>query len=147
MEPLSKARSLDQERAAFAWKRIQSHKSQFSDSDADDYVGEARKLPIRTMASGLGQALAFLYAKQEKKPGVKLLLSDLAVWVLDQRQLIPGVPAEGKSEARLIEAIVSDGSNSQYLRRATAEVLAILVWVNRFAEGRGLAKNLAENTD
>ncbi|HQU45167.1 MAG TPA: type III-B CRISPR module-associated protein Cmr5, partial [Pirellulales bacterium] len=84
--------------------------------------------PTRIMAAGLGQALAFLKAK-DYAPG---LLVELTDWV---KQRIP--PREGEP-VELIERIVK--GESDFLRRATDEVLAYLVWLNRFAEAEGLTE-------
>ena len=58
--------------------------------DPKKFGGQAKKLPIRIMAAGLGQALAFLKAK-DYAPG---LLAELADWVLIKRRQSTGDPAE-----------------------------------------------------
>jgi CRISPR-associated protein Cmr5 len=117
--------TLDQRRAKHAWDAVQSalkrsghHKGQ----DPSRFSGEARRLPMRIMASGLGPALAFLEAKKEV-PG---LLSELADWVVQKR----GMGA--RTRESLLRAVVEDGSD--FLRRATGETLAYLQWVKRFSE-------------
>jgi CRISPR-associated protein Cmr5 len=79
------------------------------------------------MASGLGQALAFLKAKDYAPQ----LLREIGDWVLDKR----ADPASAKpkpSDDALIRKIIE--SDSDFLRRATDETLAYLQWLNRFAE-------------
>jgi len=109
----------DQLRAKHAWdvvEKIKGHK------DAKLFGGAARKLPVRIMASGLGQSLAFLAAKG-KTPE---LLKALGDWVLK------------KSDDRaLLNAVIQGTADS--LRMHTAETLAYLQWLNRFCEANKLS--------
>ena len=121
--------TLDQRRAKHAWEAVQRAKSKtgpHASKEPKKFGGQAKKLPIRIMAAGLGQALAFLKAK-DYAPG---LLAELADWVLIQRSL-----RSGKSDD-LVKAIIS--GTSDFLRQATDETLAYLQWLNRFAEAEGL---------
>ncbi|HVC96170.1 MAG TPA: type III-B CRISPR module-associated protein Cmr5 [Pirellulales bacterium] len=123
------AATLDQRRAAHAWEVIQRAKQKQGDharQDPKKFGGQAKKLPTRIMAAGLGQALAFLKAKGYA-PG---LLAELTDWVGVRIQIKP----DGAKE--LLERIVK--GDSDFLRRATDEVLAYLTWLNRFAEAEGL---------
>jgi len=121
--------TLDQRRASHAWDVVQRAKSKqghHQNQDPKKFGGQAKKLPTRIMAAGLGQALAFLKAKGYA-PG---LLAELNDWVTAR---IP--PAQGDPQD-LLERIVKGDSN--FLCRATDEVLAYLVWLNRFSEAEGL---------
>lgn len=123
--------TLDQRRAAHAWHAVQRAKKKEGHHQSQNpkkFGGQAKKLPTRIMAAGLGQALAFLKAKQYA-PG---LLKELTEWI---NQLVPPRQQEPND---LIERIVR--SNSDFLRRATDEALAYLVWLNRFAEAEGLTE-------
>ena len=124
--------TLDQRRARHAWEAIQELLAKTaSEADRKEYAGEAKKLPIRIINSGLGQALVFINAKaKDKKPTLKLLHQHLTDWTLKHR----GLP--GRRPNSLIESIIHGDSN--FLRRATDEVLAYLQWLNRFAEAEGL---------
>jgi CRISPR-associated protein Cmr5 len=123
----------DQERANDAWNRIKSVKEQLSKDEQRDYAGEARKLPVRIMASGLGQALAFIRAKAaSKKESLGRLHDDLSDWVLNTR-----LPA-AKNPDGLLGAVIH--GDSDFLRRATDETLAYLAWLNRFAEAEKLTE-------
>jgi CRISPR-associated protein Cmr5 len=130
--------TLDQRRANHAWNAIISQATvkdgqrQYDDK-AKEYAREARKLPTRILSAGLGQALAFILAKaKDKKPNLKRLHEDLTDWVIRQR------PMSAKKPNSLIESIIE--GDSDFLRRATDEVLAYLVWLNRFAEAEGLTE-------
>ncbi|MGI6419421.1 MAG: type III-B CRISPR module-associated protein Cmr5 [Thermoguttaceae bacterium] len=133
----SAAQTLDQRRAAHAWEAIQRVKVNPKKSDREEYAGEAKKLPIRIMTSGLGQALAFLLAKaRDKKKTLNQLHEDLTDWALRQRGL------KGVASDSLIRSVI--GGDSIFLRQVTDEVLAYLQWLNRFAEAEGLKSDQAE---
>lgn len=128
--------TLEQRRASHAWQRIISQSKVDNgqrryDEKAKEYAREAKKLPTRVMTAGLGSALAFILAKaKDKKPNLKRLHEDLTDWVIKQR------PVAAKKQDNLMESIIE--GDSDFLRRATEEVLAYLVWLNRFAEAEGL---------
>jgi CRISPR-associated protein Cmr5 len=124
--------TLDQRRASHAWQTIVSVK-QLKPEEAKRLGGQAKKLPTRIIASGLGQALAFLKAKNYAP---QLLLA-LSRWVLFERN--EDKPPGSLADDALLQSIIH--GNSDFLRRATDEVLAYLLWLNRFAE----AENLTEN--
>ena len=136
--PIDRKQNLDQRRAADAWAKINSIAHLPDKKRCEDYTGEAHKLPVRIMASGVGQALAFLFAKQKKKPGLEQLVGDLSKWVLVERHLENGVRVSGievPAKSDLLQAILV--SDTDFLRWATDETLAYLQWINRFAEGLG----------
>ena len=118
-------KNLDQQRAAHAWECL----SQLVENNlaTDQYIRAAKKMPVRIVASGLGQALAFVYAKKIKMQGQDLLLKHIKEW-LGKRGL---AQRETKS---LIDDVLK--YNTDELRCASAELLAWLQWLNRFAEGR-----------
>jgi len=123
--------TLDQRRAKHAWDAVQRAKNrqgEYQKQDPKKFGGQAKKLPTRIMAAGLGQALAFLKAK-DYAPG---LLAELSDWI---QLRMPPAESEPKD---LMERIVR--GDSDFLRRATDEVLAYLVWLKRFAEAEGLTE-------
>ncbi|QQP92188.1 type III-B CRISPR module-associated protein Cmr5 [Skermanella sp. TT6] len=132
--------SLDQRRAAHAWNAVQEMGKSPDAKAAGDFAGHAKKLPMRIRAAGLGQALAFVAAKakardaKNAKPGLVALLETLNCWVLDQREL--RTTSAGDDPHALIQEITS--RDSAFLKRATAETMSYLLWLNRFAEAEGL---------
>ena len=120
------SQSLDQRRAKHAWDVVQAAKAR---EDRDEFARQAKKLPVRIMACGLGQALAFIHAK-EKTRGL-ILLPALADWILDKRKNPASTAAQPAADA-LIKAIME--GNSLFLRRATDEALSYLQWLTRFAD-------------
>jgi CRISPR-associated protein Cmr5 len=120
--------TLDQRRAAHAWRA--ADRLRVGSPEADDYAREAKKLPVRIITAGLGQALSFLAAKaKDRKKGLADLHADLTEWT---KQRLP----RASGHATLLEAVVQ--TDSQFLRRATDELLAYLGWLNRFVEAKGL---------
>jgi len=148
-QPLS-VKTLDQIRANDAFERIQklsnakAEKKQDADQTANVYATESRKLPVRIIAAGLGQALAFLYAKSASNPprgsAIEVLLVDLGRWVLNRTNPVTGGATGLVERDSLIKAIVQ--GDALFLRRATDETLAYLKWLNRFAEAHSLTKEV-----
>jgi CRISPR-associated protein Cmr5 len=131
--------TLDQRRAKHAWEAVTSFARQDADGkrrygdDAQEYAREAKKLPARIMAAGLGQALAFILAKaKDKKPNLSRLHEHLSRWVIRERPLTAKVP-----DNLMLSIIEGD---SMFLRQATAEALAYLQWLVRFADAEGLTE-------
>jgi CRISPR-associated protein Cmr5 len=118
-----KRATLDQRRARHAWEVIQQVLKE-PESARKDFGTQAKKLPARVMAAGLGQALAFLEAK-DKTPA---LLEALADWIHQRR------PAAG--DRRLVVRVIE--GDADFLRYATAESLAYLQWLVRFADAHKL---------
>lgn len=119
----SRQRSLDQQRAAAAWQCVQSAKGK---SWSRDYGQLAKSAPSMVQMNGLGQALAFLRSKGKKGDNEHArLAADVSRWV--SQQLL------GSARDDLIPWITGQASSAEY-RRATAEALAFLNWLRRFAE-------------
>ena len=121
--------TLDQRRAKHAWEAIEAISS--DKNAAEEYAREAKKLPMRILTAGLGQALSFIDAKaHKKKKSLGQLHEDLSDWVIRKR------PLPTASNRDLLRSIIE--GDSVFLRRATDETLAYLQWLTRFAEARGL---------
>jgi CRISPR-associated protein Cmr5 len=135
--------TLDQRRAQHAWQAVREILRKYPPVErqnktvphpkAKDYGSQAKKLPVRIVGSGLGQALAFVRAKNRTPE----LLQQLGDWVLDKR-MHPDSNNEIPSDRALLEVIINGTADT--LRRATDEVLAYLQWLNRFAEAEGLTE-------
>ena len=127
--------TLDQRRAEHAWKAVCGVVDKYArdKGKAKKFGGQARKLPTRIIASGLGQALAFLKAKDYAPD----LLVELGDWVLDKRGQAASSKAKPKDDELLLAVV---RGNSDFLRRATDEVLAYLLWLNRFAEAEKITE-------
>ena len=137
--PITRSRqTLDQRRGADAWAKVEgiyNATASATKSAWADYSGEAHKLPVRIMASSLGQALAFLHAKKTKKPGLAQLIDDLSDWVLVRRIEGSSIQVPQQMRPDLLQAVLA--SDTAFLRWATDETMAYLQWINRFAESLG----------
>jgi CRISPR-associated protein Cmr5 len=116
---MSRQRSLEQERAKAAWERVSAVKGQ---SFAGKYGQLARNSPANIQANGLGQTLAFWKAKGEEHH--RHLFNHVSEWVKGQI---------GFSDGDLLQWVVTTADTDGY-RRATAEAIAFLIWLKRFAE-------------
>jgi CRISPR type III-B/RAMP module-associated protein Cmr5 len=128
--------TLDQLRAAHAWRAAERAEQELGDKAKKEFGTPAKKLGPRILTAGLGPAVQFLVAKKEAPD----LAKTLEGWLLKDgptktRQRSSPNP-NSVPGAALIGDIVE--SNSDRLRWLTSEALAYLAWLARFCEGRGL---------
>jgi CRISPR-associated protein Cmr5 len=111
--------TLAQQRARHAWDEVQKAKKrpEFEKRFADP----AKKMPARVRASGLGQTIAFMRAKEGGD-----VLKAVAGWCHQFK-----LTKEPNEDSLLIQ--FKDGSAAD-LRQLTAEALAYLEWLVRFAD-------------
>jgi CRISPR type III-B/RAMP module-associated protein Cmr5 len=128
--------TLDQLRAADAWRAAEQAQRELGEEAKRKFGTPAKKLGPRILTAGLGPAVQFLIAKEEAPK----LAEALQAWLLEsgptkapQRLRLPHASAAG-------EALVADivGGDSDRLRWLTAEALAYLAWLTRFCEARQL---------
>lgn len=115
--------TLHQKRAAHAWGCIEKVPAGIQKK----YGSLVRGLPALVQSDGLGQTLAFLKAKAGGKQDKEHMVAynHIAGWVSQE------LGAQGD----LLEWLLKQ-STTDY-RRATAETLAYLSWLKRFAEAKG----------
>lgn len=124
---MSRQQTIEQERAAAAWKAI----NQIDESSSEDlkkkYASWVRSAPADIMVSGLGQSLAFMLAKGKRNPSEAptKLYTHLSDWTTRQMGWI-------QPDADLLAELIKHSSD--VYRRAAVETLAYLVWLKRFAE-------------
>lgn len=116
---MSQQQTLQQLRAAQAWKHVESVGS----DNQKDYTSLVRSLPALIQSDGLATTLAFLRAKG--KVHHNLVYDHLSAWIL------PHLNAKGD----FIEWLIN--THSFNYRQATTETLAYLAWLKRFAEAKG----------
>jgi CRISPR-associated protein Cmr5 len=121
--PTTRQRTLEQQRAAYAWQCVEAvRRTDF----ASEYGQLARQVASLVQMHGLGQTLAFLAAKaKDKQNEHQQLALDLSRWV--------GKQLTGQEQNDLRGWIAQTASVAEY-RRATLEALAFLTWLKRFAE-------------
>lgn len=108
------ARSLDQERAAFAWRATEG--GQIDESLASG-------APALVMSNGLMQTLAYY-----KDKGHRALLEAITSWIG------PKVLGTSGDFANVMNAL-HGGDSARYML-ATEEALEILRWIRQFAKAR-----------
>lgn len=128
-EAAQQRKTLDQRRAAHAWKVIQKVKALPEDAQKE-FAIQVKRLSARILTSGLGQTMVFLKAKGYAEP-LRRALSD---WILGKRYS-PDAP-EPENPDELLQAIVN--GTAEFLRLATDEALAYAQWLARFADAEGL---------
>ena len=118
----SQQRTLEQRRAASAWANVEDVHTHGT-SYKKEYGQLARSAPAYIQTNGLGQTLAFWRATG--KPQHQELFDHVSNWTR------PQIGYDGN--LNLLEWIVRIATTNDY-RRATAEALAFLIWIKRFAE-------------
>lgn len=123
----SAQQTLQQRRAKHAWEKIQQVDGKSADKKKK-YGSLVRGLPQLIQTDGLGQMLAFLLAKAGNDPESEhgLAYAHIADWIKTEFKL---------PDAKLMEWLL--GQSTAEYRRATAEVLAYINWLKRFAEAKG----------
>lgn len=114
----SNQRTLEQQRAAQSWEYVAQVKGR---NFAEKYGKLARSAAADIQVNGLGQTLAFWKAKKEEHH--LKLFEHISAWVTGQM----------KVNGDLLIWITKTATTDEY-RRATAETIAFLAWVKRFAE-------------
>jgi CRISPR-associated protein Cmr5 len=122
----SRKQMLDQERAQATYKNVTAVDQHPKVKLKSRYSALARKAPAMIQTNGLGQALAFLRAKDggEKNSADWMLYDHISTWVMDRMGQDPA--------GNLLEWIIRKESSTY--RRATNEAMAFLSWLKRWAE-------------
>ncbi len=111
-------------RAAYAFDAVYEavNKPSIKSSEYRSYV---KKLPAMIQVNGLGQTLAFCYSKGG---AYKEIYDQIYGWLLKNNpKLFP------EKNEEFVKAVIN--KNSSEYRVITMEVLALLNWMRRFAEG------------
>jgi CRISPR-associated protein Cmr5 len=124
---MSQITNLEHERAKEAWSCIGYVNEEIEDKGfKKEYRSIVMKLPTLIITNGLGQTFAFLKSKgkgDENKPEEKLY-KDIEGWLENRIQW--------NATGELMERIIALPSDK--FRQATAETLAYLSWMKRFAD-------------
>lgn len=120
--------SLDQERARFAWEKVQGQDK--------EYTNLAKGAPALIMQSGLMPVLAFLNEKGEKDSGKKhkCLLEHLCAWLKKRfKEHIKDEQFRTVMQALMGNSAGNAAKHARFYQHATEEALAILRWIRQFA--------------
>lgn len=122
--------TLDQQRARAAWAATEAADVKTA------YASLCSGAPVMILTNGLGPALAFWLAKGKDEH--TRLTNALAAWLLRT-----GEDADtGKKGRDLMKELTEADANAY--RRHTAEALAYLNWLKRFADARRAPKATAD---
>jgi CRISPR-associated protein Cmr5 len=127
-------RSLEQERAKFAYAAAETGKAEVREG-GKAYKSYVKKIPMLIKTNGLAATFAFVKAKSESNREKKGYAYDLIY-----RQTLKWLrksPAKGyfpaQDDGKLIEVLIA--RNSQEYRHLSSEVMALFGWLKRAAEG------------
>jgi len=120
VEQNKKIKTLNQERASFAFNEVESIKKLDKDKK-EKYASNAKKLPALITTNGLIPTLAFLKSKEEIKP----LYDTMNEWLKEK-----GFNNNNDDDA-LEYLLTCDFST---LRLATMEAMAFANWLKRMVE-------------
>ncbi len=143
--------TVEQKRAADAVRKIQGMIN--SNRDYGHYVSYASALPAQIVNNGLGQAITMLCAAAGRKTipheDPHYFLADhVASWLAEQIQELR--PTDGVNHPVQVVQRLAEGNQKQY-SRATAEAVAYLNWLKRFARAMltepGETPDGSENTN
>lgn len=122
----SNLKGIENGRAEFAYKCAEEGSKLNKPSE---YKAYAKNIPMMIKTNGLGATLAFIKAKGKGKGkdgnAYDKLYNQISKWLKDEKKLI--------NNNDLVKEIVEKPS-SEY-RFITIEVLALMSWIRRFADG------------
>jgi len=122
---VNQRQTIDQCRAAAALDLVNEWRQDRQLKHAE-LAAQIKDAPVRILQCGLGQTLAFLTSKSSPLPNA------LGNWI---NARIP--PGQGENTDLLLRII---HGNRFFLQRATAETMAYLEWLKRFAEALRLGR-------
>lgn len=124
----SKRTTLEQGRAAFAYEAAEKGAALTKASEYKSYV---KKMPMYIKTNGLGAAMSFAFSKGKGKTDNAwgLIYHQIEQWLSkDEKHLI-----DISNDTTLMKVLMNTDSSTY--RATTIEVLALLNWMRRFAEG------------
>ena len=126
---MSQLIGIEHERAKEAWACIEYVNEKIEDQNfKKEYRSIVMKLPTLIITNGLGQTLAFLKSKgkgNDDKPEEKIY-QDIDGWLSKNNNI------KWNTKGELIERVTSLPGDRY--RQVTAETLAFLSWMKRFAD-------------
>jgi CRISPR-associated protein Cmr5 len=129
-------KGVEQGRAEYAYKCAVAGQ-QLGAKKGKEYKAYVKKIPAMIKANGLGAAFAFVFSKGsnggrvDSSSAYGLIYSQIATWLLDEDNayFLPDL----KNVDDLVKAIIA--LDSAEYRNLTVEVLALMGWTKRFADG------------
>ena len=131
-------RTLDQARARAAWQLASETRETLGKNKFSDYRSLAKKFPAMINNNGLGQSLAFLFAKKKNNRDPHgALLEHLGQWLTRSRynrDFPPPYSSEYQAGGVELMKCVMENNSASYIH-ATREALAFLDYLRSFADG------------
>ena len=127
--------TLDQQRAAFAWRAVNDAKKAVR--EFKDFKNLAKGAPALIMGNGLMPALAF-YESRPKDPA-KALNQAISAWLVQRFAADAAMKPLPKRCTELMDRLL--GAPSTFYMAATDETLAMLKWLRQFADATDSAEN------
>jgi len=117
--------NLEKARVEFAYKKVEEVVQQEGKSSktSNEYKSYVKKIPTYIQTNGLSATFAFMYSK---KGTYEIIYNQINEWLTDERKL-------KNSDEELVKWIIKQDS-SKY-KHITKEVMALFMWLRRFAEG------------
>jgi CRISPR-associated protein Cmr5 len=126
-------KDMNQIRADFAWQCVNEAALDLG-ANAKEFKAYVKKLPMLIKTNGLGGALAFVYSKKKDKGKEKaymLIYDYLQIWC---REYTPVKWNADLAQKELMDAVIQ--LKSDHYRAAANEILSLMNWMRRFAEGK-----------
>jgi len=125
-QPNSQINNIAQRRADFAYQCARD--ASCKDSFKKEYKSYVKKLPMLIKTNGLGAALAFVLSKEKKSDAWKMIFHQASIWLKHYSPM-----QNTASSDNLVKEILQLGIDDY--RRTTTELMTLLGWMKRFAEG------------
>ena len=125
----SKIRDLSRKRAIFAYEKVENFIKEKGNNtkEANEYKSYVKKIPTMIQTNGLSATLAFMYSKGKT---YKIIYNQIEEW-LKKREF--NIVDESNKKIELVKWVINlDSSEYKYI---TNEVMALFLWLRRFAEG------------
>lgn len=121
---------IERGRAAHAFQTVYDYITRLPDEKGrKEYVAHLKKVPSMIQVNGLGQTLAFLYAKGGQD---RVVYRQLESWLRhNPAEILP--PYDEGQNGGFVKTVVN--LPSREYRIMTKEALALLNWMRRFAGG------------
>jgi len=124
---MKKVVDIEKDRAEFAYKKVEEiadekyNKTLYTDVKKEEYKSYVKKIPTMIQTNGISATFAFMFSK---KKTYKIIYDQINEW-LQKRNL--------KKEEELVKWII--GLDSSMYKYVSVEILYLLNWMRRFAEG------------
>jgi CRISPR-associated protein Cmr5 len=124
-------RSIEQGRAKKAYDFVVEIKRDFQEENQKKYKSYVKKLPMLIKSNGLGAALSFALSKgkSDNNNAWGRLYNQINKLIRENKSFLLG-----DNPSTDLAAVVISRNSTEY-RALTIEIISLLTWVRRFAEG------------